>query len=131
MSKSAHSRVFRALAACLATAALALPAWGATASPRPGSSGSQSPSATKTTVACQKPRDHKIRCTMTIKGGARIDGTVSMRITRGRLVVAVGQGRIAHDKATLTMRVFHRMTRGKYSVAMTIRIKTKTAMHLR
>jgi len=130
LSKPAHSRVLPALATCFAMAVLAPPAWGATTPPRV-SPGSQGPSGTKATVACQKPRNHKIRCTMAIKRGASINGTVSMRITRGSLVVAVGHGRIAHGKATLTMRVFHRMTPGKYNVAMTVKIKTTTVMRLR
>jgi hypothetical protein len=129
--KSVHGRVFPVLAACFATAGLAPLAWGATTPPRPGSPGRQSASGTKATVACQKPRDHKIRCMMTIKGGATINGAISMRITRGSLVVAVGQGRVGRGKATLTMRVLHQMTSGKYNVAMTVTIKTSTVMGLR
>ena len=48
-----------------------------------------------------------------------------MRITRGKLVVALGNGRLRDGEATLTMRVRHRMTPGsRYTVAMVVTLKT-------
>jgi hypothetical protein len=44
---------------------------------------------------------------------------------------AVGQGRVVRGKATLTRRVLHQMTSGKYNVTMTVAIKTSTVMGLR
>jgi hypothetical protein len=43
-----------------------------------------------------------------------------MRIMRGKLVVALGHGRVTRGKATLTMRVLHQMTPGQYTVAMVV-----------
>jgi hypothetical protein len=143
-----RTRVLSAVVACLAVAAVAQPASGemtvhprigeglasgvaiqrdiAAAQPTHGaqppktSPGSQSPSKTTATVACKRLRHNQIRCTMTIKGGAGISGTVAMRITRGKLVVALGHGRLRRGTATLTMRVLRRMTPGLYTVTMVV-----------
>jgi hypothetical protein len=101
-----------ALLCCVVVAAFASPALGAT----------KPPGASKTTanVSCKKLANKKIRCTMTLKGGAGISGQVTMRITRGKLLVAVGHGRLKNGKATLTMSVLHKMTKGRYTVSMVI-----------
>lgn len=78
------------------------------------------PSKTTAKVACKRLPDSKMRCTMTIKGGAGISGSVAMRIKRGKVVVAVRHGRLRHGKATLTMRVLRPITRGRYTVTMVI-----------
>ena len=148
MSHVDRGRALSAVVACLALAALAQPTSGetmvhprigeglasglaiqratATAQPTHGSQppksspGSQTPSKTTATVACKRLRHNQIRCTMTIKGGAGISGTVAMRITRGKLVVALGHGRLSRGKATLTMRVLRRMTPALYTVTMVV-----------
>ena len=159
MSYVARSRALPTLVACLALAGLAQPASGETSlhrgiggalasrvaiqqgtataqltpgsqSPR-GSTGSQSPSMTNATVACKRLLHNQIRCTMTIKGGAGISGTVAMRITRGKLVVALGHGRLRRGRATLTMRVLRRMTTGSYTVTMIVTINAHTVLRLR
>jgi hypothetical protein len=68
---------------------------------------------------------------MTIKRGAGISGTVKMRISRGTLLVAVGHGRVTHGKATLTMRVLHRMLPGRYTVSMVVTLKSTRSLRLR
>jgi hypothetical protein len=68
---------------------------------------------------------------MTIEGGSALSGTVTMHITRGTLVVALGRGRVTHGKAILTMRVLHRMTPGKYTVAMVITLNASKVLSLR
>jgi len=68
---------------------------------------------------------------MTMKGGAGISGTVSRRITRGTLPVALGRGRVTGGKATLTMHVLHRMTPGRYTVAMVVAVNTTTVLSLK
>jgi hypothetical protein len=112
--------------ACLAFGAMALPAPAAARGIR-----MRPVSGTKTTVACKRLHPNHIRCTMTIKGGARISGTVRMRITRGTLFVASGRGRVSSGKATLTMCVLHRMTPGSYTVTMVVTINATMVLRLR
>jgi hypothetical protein len=99
--------------------------------PSPGSAGSGSRSGTNATVACKRPHADHIRCTMTVKGGAGISGTVRMRLARGTLLVALGQGHVAHGKATLTMRVLHPMTPGRYTVKMVLTVNVTRVLRLR
>jgi hypothetical protein len=54
-----------------------------------------------------------------------------MRIARGKLLFARGQGRVGRGKATLTMRVLRRMTPGRYSVAMVLTITAQRVVVLR
>jgi hypothetical protein len=137
------SRALLAVIVSLAIAGLAQPASGETTVYRSPaarvaasqlsviSSGSPSASRTNATAVCKMLHKGHIRCTMTIKGGAGISGTVRMRITRGNLLVARGEGRVRHGRATLTMRVLRRMTPGRYTVAMVLTIKAKRVLHLR
>ncbi|MGN6168050.1 MAG: hypothetical protein ACTHQQ_07730 [Solirubrobacteraceae bacterium] len=74
---------------------------------------------------------HLVRCVMTIKRGAAIKGTVTMRITRGKVVFARGHGRIQHGKATLTMRLLRRMPPGRYTVTMKVKLTTTTVVRRR
>lgn len=106
--------------ACLAVAAFAPSAAGAAMQPG-GATGSQPASKTKAAVACKRPSRKRMRCTMTIKGGAGISGSVAMRITTGKLVVARGHGRLTRGKATLTMRIVRRIKPGRrYTVSMVV-----------
>jgi hypothetical protein len=112
--------------ACLAIGAVALPAPAAASGVRmklaPG---------TNMNAACKRVHADHLRCTMTVKGGARINGTVRMRIARGRLLVASGRGRLSGGKATLTMRVLHRMTPGSYTVSMVVTIGATRIVRIR
>jgi hypothetical protein len=67
---------------------------------------------------------------MTLKGGGGLSGSVTMRITRGRLLVAVGSGRVADGKATLTMRVLRPMRAGRYTVAMVVTLDLRKVLSL-
>jgi hypothetical protein len=67
---------------------------------------------------------------MTVKGGSGLSGTVTMRITRGKLVVALGYGSVTRGEATLTMRVLHRMTPGRYAVAMVVTLKATQVVRI-
>jgi len=53
-----------------------------------------------------------------------------MRITRGKLVEALGHGRVTRGEATLTMRVLHQMTPGQYTVAMVLTLKAKQVVRI-
>jgi hypothetical protein len=68
---------------------------------------------------------------MTIKGGTGLNGNVTMRITRGMLIVAIGRGSVARGEASLTMRVLHRMTPGQYTAEMVVTLNAKKVLRLR
>jgi hypothetical protein len=53
-----------------------------------------------------------------------------MRITRGKLVVALGHGRVTRGEATLTMRVLHQMTPGQYTVAMVLTLNATRVVRI-
>src|SRR5262249_33122608 len=112
--------------ACLAIGALA-----GSASAKAASAVSQSPTRTNATVSCTRLHPGHIRCVMTVKGGGGLSGTVTMRITRGKLVGALGHGRVTRGRATLTMRVLHRMTPGQYTVAMVVTLHARKVLRLR
>jgi hypothetical protein len=108
-----RGRAWAAVVATLALSAFTQSASAATpASPSPGAS------KTAANVSCKPPSHNQIRCTMTIKGGSALNGTVKMTITQGKVVVARGNGTLRGGKATLTMRVLRKMTPGKYTVTM-------------
>jgi hypothetical protein len=67
---------------------------------------------------------------MTLMGGGGLSGTVTMRVTRGELVFALGHGRVIRGMATLTMRVLHRMTSGEYTVAMVLVLNARKVLRL-
>jgi hypothetical protein len=67
---------------------------------------------------------------MTLMGGGGLSGTVTMRVTRGKLVFALGHGRVTRGMATLTMRVLHRMTSGDYTVAMVLVLDARKVLRL-
>jgi hypothetical protein len=120
-----RGRVLPAAAACLATGALAGPA-PANAAPAIG----QSPSGTNATASCTQLDAGHVRCMMTIKGGSGLSGTVTMRITRGKLVVALGQGRVTRGTAMLTMRLLRRMTPGQYTVSMVVTLNATQVLRI-
>jgi hypothetical protein len=103
------------------------PAW---AQATQGSPGGASQSKTKAAVACTRLRHNLIRCRMAIKGAGAISGTVAMRITQGKVVVALGSGRITRGQAALTMRVRRRMSRGRDTVTMVMTITASTVLRL-
>lgn len=124
----AYRRALSVVAACAALAAVVAPASGAQPSKSPAAG------STSARVACKRTGRHLMRCTMTLRGGAGISGSVSMRITRGDLTMAVGHGRLTRGKATLTMKVLRRITPGSYTVRMVVTratIKAKKVLRLR
>jgi len=115
VSRLFHGRALPAAVACVTIGALA-----GIASANAASAVGQSPSGKNATVSCTRLDPSHVRCVMTVKGGSGLSGTVRMRITRGRLVVALGHGHVTRGEATLTMRVLHQMTPGQYTVAMVV-----------
>jgi hypothetical protein len=125
LSQLSRGRALRVAVACFAIGVLAGPA-----SAKAASAVSQSPSGTNATVSCARLHPGQIRCVMTVQGGAGLSGTVTMRITRGKLVVALGRGRVTRGKATLVMRVLHRMTPGQYTVAMVVTLNARRVLSI-
>jgi hypothetical protein len=124
LSYLARSRALLTVIALLAIPVLAQPA-------SAGAVGSVSPSGTKAAVSCKKVGRNQVRCTMSIKGGAGISGTLTMRLTRGKLLVADGRGRVTRGNATLTMRLLRAMTPGRYTVTMTITVNSTMVVTVR
>jgi hypothetical protein len=125
LSHPFSARPLAATVACLAIGLLGVPV-PAQAAPAI----SQTPSGTNASVSCAPPSSGNIRCVMTLKGGAGLSGTVTMRITREKLVVALGQGRVSRGTATLTMRVLRRMTPGQYTVAMVVTLNATQVLRI-
>lgn len=125
------SHLFRSRrASAAAVACLAIGPLAGAASANAASGIGLSPSATNAMVSCARLDPAHVRCAMTVKGGSGLSGTVTMRIMRGRLVVALGYGRVTRGEATLTMRVLHRMTPGRYTVAMVVTLKATQVMRI-
>jgi hypothetical protein len=122
LTNLAKSCALPTLITCLAIAILAQPA---------SALGSTGRKTSGTSVACKRLHAGHIRCTMTVKRGAGISGTVTMRVSRGKVVFALGHGRVVRGKATLTMRVLHKMKPGRYTVAMVIRVSATKVLRLR
>jgi hypothetical protein len=120
-----RGRVLPAAAVCLAIGAFAGPASASAASAI-----GQSPSGTNATASCKQQNPGHVRCVMTIKGGSGLSGTVTMRITRGKLLVALGQGRVTRGTATLTMRLLQRMTPGQYTVSMVVTLNATQLLRI-
>jgi hypothetical protein len=124
------SHLFRGRALPAAVACLTIGALAGIASANAVSAIGQSPSGTNATVSCTRLNPSHVRCVMTVKGGSGLSGTVRMRITRGKLVVAIGHGRVTRGKATLTMRVLHQMTPGPYTVAMGVTLNATQVVRI-
>ena len=125
MSHLSAARALPAAVASLAIGALAGPA-----SAQAAAAAGQRPPGSNATVSCTRLDPGHIRCAMAVKGGGGLSGTVTMRVTRGQLVLAVGHGRITRGQATLTMRVLHPMTPGHYTVAMVLTLSARRVLRL-
>jgi hypothetical protein len=124
------SHLFRGRALPAAVACLTIGALAGIASANAASAIGQSPSGTNATVSCTRLDPSHVRCVMTVKGGSGLSGTVRMRITRGKLVVAIGHGRVTRGEATLAMRVLHQMTSGPYTVAMGVTLNATQVVRI-
>ena len=129
MTHTARGRPFLVAVVCLAVTSLAQPALGKAPTPK-GSTGGQIQPKTNATVACTRIGTGHVRCTMRIKGGSGISGTVTMRLTHGKTLVALGTGQIKRGKATLTMHLLRKMTPGSYTVSMVITLKATRVLRL-
>ena len=125
MSHLFRRRALPAAVACLAIGVLAGPA-----SVEAVPAGSQSPPGTNAAVSCTRLDPGHIRCVMRLTGGGGLSGTVTMRVTRGKLVFALGHGRVTRGTAKLTMRLLHRMTSGEYTVAMVLTLHASKVLRL-
>ena len=124
------SHLFRGRALPAAVACLAIGAVAGIASVNAAFAIGQSPAGTNATVSCSRPDPSRVRCVMAVNGGSGLSGTVRMRITRRKLVIALGYGRVTRGEATLTMRVLHQMTSGQYTVAMALTLNATQVVRL-
>jgi hypothetical protein len=92
--------------------------------------GSPSSSSPNAKVACTVIHTRHIRCSMTIKGGSGLSGSVTMRVSRAGVLVAFGHGRVTDGRAALTMRILHKMPRAAYTVKMMIQLSATKVLRL-
>jgi hypothetical protein len=71
-------------------------------------------------VACKLLKHHKIKCKVTFRKSRKTAGTLSMSISRGHRLAAIGHGRLAHNRATITMRELHPVSRGMWRVTLVV-----------
>ena len=135
VTRTVRGQALAALA-CLSLGALALPAsgeakTGAGAGSTPGMGGGRPSSSRNAKVACTPIHSRHLRCTMTIKGGSGISGTVTMRVSRAGVLFASGRGHVASGSAVVTMRVLHPMKPAAYTVKMVIRVHAAKVLRLK
>ncbi len=61
-----------------------------------------------------------VRCGVTYGNGKRIKGTLQLRLTRGRTVVALGHGRVTKGKAAITARELSQLGSGPWLVTLVL-----------
>jgi hypothetical protein len=71
------------------------------------------------TISCTI-HHNQITCTVTFKKARDTKGTVSMRISRGGHMVALGRARISRGKASLRMRELRRNARGRWTITLVL-----------
>jgi hypothetical protein len=83
---------------------------------QPGLQGSQGSHGPKPKVKCKVINHHKIKCTVTFPKSQK--GIVRVAVNRGRKLVALGHGRLAHGRATITMRLLRYPKRGAWRITV-------------
>jgi hypothetical protein len=77
----------------------------------------------------------KIKCRVTFPKHRKTKGRLQMRIARGGHVAALGNGRVSHGSATVTLRELRHLTRGAWTVTIVLsqahQAATTTRMKLR
>ena len=69
-------------------------------------------------MTCKLLKHNKIQCTVTFPKAQDRKGTLRVSISRGGHLVALGNGRVSHGRATLTMRELHARTHGAWDVTV-------------
>jgi hypothetical protein len=78
------------------------------------------PSGLTATITCKFERHHRIKCTVTFRRSRNLKGMMRMRIAHGARIAALGHGKVAHGKATLTMLEKHSITRGRWTITVVL-----------
>jgi hypothetical protein len=102
----------------------------------PGPRGPQGPAGPKPKVSCKLIKHgKKIKCTVTFPKHRRTKGRLQMRIARGGHVEALGNGRVARGRATVTLREIRHLDRGAWTITVVLsqphKPPTTTTMRLR
>ncbi len=84
-----------------------------------GARGPRGPAGPTPKVTCTL-KHHTIKCKVTFRKAKQTKGTLRMRISRGRVIAALGHGRVNHGHATITMRERRRITRGKWTITLVL-----------
>ena len=74
--------------------------------------------ALKLVVKCRVRRHSTITCSVTFKRAAHMRGKLQLRIAHGKRVTALGHATLKAGRATVKMRVLHRVVRGRYTLTM-------------
>jgi hypothetical protein len=83
-----------------------------------GPQGPQGPPGPKPKVTCKLLKHNKIQCTVTFPKSHSKKGTLRVSISRGGHLVALGNGRVVHGRATLMMRELRTRTHGAWDITV-------------
>lgn len=83
-----------------------------------GPQGKQGPPGPKPTVKCTLERHGKIKCTVTFPKSKKKKGTLRVSVSRGGRLVALGNAKVVHGRATLTMRELRTRTHGAWAITV-------------
>ncbi len=90
-----------------------------------GGKGGSSP---KPKVTCSLAEHNRVKCAVAVPRSMSKMTTVRMTVASGGQVVALGHGRIKHDVATVTMRLLHRMGKGRLGVTLVLSARHRPAV---
>jgi hypothetical protein len=101
-----------------------------------GKQGKTGPAGPKPKITCKLVQHHKIKCTVTYpKKKTTRHATLRVSIARGGHVAALGQGKLHHGAATITMIEHRQLTRGAWTITLVLgqshRAATTTTAKLR
>ena len=83
-----------------------------------GPQGPRGPAGPKPKVTCKLLKHNKIQCTVTFPKSHSKKGTLRVSVSRGGHLVALGNGRVVHGRATLTMRELRVRTHGAWDITV-------------
>jgi hypothetical protein len=96
-------------------------ATGATGAKGPaGPRGPRGPAGPTPKITCKLIKHNKIKCTVTFKKKAVDRGNVQVLVQSRSRMLALGQARLSHGKATVTMRELRRARRGRFEITLVL-----------
>jgi hypothetical protein len=85
-----------------------------------GNPGPRGPAGPTPIVTCKLLRHKVIKCKVTFPKAKRTRGTLRVRIARGARVAALGNGKVSHGAATITLLERRRLTRGSWTITLVL-----------